>query len=55
MRKPNLPKIYSEINPLQILKDKSKPNASIKFIDLTTAWILLRMTGNKLLTLKYKG
>ena len=40
MRKPDLPKIDSEINPFQILKDKWKSNARIKFTDLTTAWIL---------------
>ena len=40
MRKPDLPKIDSEINPFQILKYKSKSNARIKFTDLTTAWIL---------------
>ena len=40
MRKPDLPKIDSEINPFQILKDKLKLNARIKFTDLTTAWIL---------------
>ena len=52
MRNPDLPKIYTEINSLQILKDKSKSNPGIKSTDLTAAWILLRMTGNKLFTLE---
>ena len=53
MRNPmTFPKIYSEINPLQIPKEKSKSNARIKSIDFTTAWSLLHMTNNKLFTLK---
>ena len=47
MRKPDLPKIYLEINPLQILKDKSKSNARIKSTtDFTNACILLPLTDN---------
>ena len=52
MRKPDLPKIYSEINALQILKDKLKSKARIKSTDLTTTWILVRMTGNKFFSLE---
>ena len=52
MKKPDLLKIYSEINPLQTLEDQSKSNARIKSTDLTIAWILLRMTGNKLFKLE---
>ena len=45
MRNPmTFPKIYSEINPLQIPKEKSKSNARIKSTDFTTAWTLLHMT-----------
>ena len=36
MRKPDLPKNYSQFNPLQIRKDKSKSDARIKSTDLTT-------------------
>ena len=52
MKKPGLPKIYSEINPLWIWKGKSISEARIKSTDLTTTWILLRMAGNKLFTLE---
>ena len=52
MKKPDLLKIYSEINPLQTLEDQSKSNARIKSTDLTIAWILLRMIGNKLFKLE---
>ena len=50
MKKADLPKIYLEINPLQTLKDQSQSNARIKSTDLIVAWILLRMTDNKLFT-----
>ena len=52
MKKPGLPKIYSDINPLRILKDKSISDARIKSTDLTTTWFLLRMAGNNLFTLE---
>ena len=52
MKKADLPKIYSEINHLQTLTDQSQSNARIKYTDLTVAWILLRMTDNKLFTLE---
>ena len=52
MKKADLPKIYSEINHLQTLTDQSQSNARIKYTDLTVAWILLGMTGNKLFTLE---
>ena len=53
MRNPiTFPKIYSEINPPQIPKEQSKPNARIKSTDFKTAWTLLHMASNKLFTLK---
>ena len=53
MRTPmTFPKIYSEINPIQIPKEKSKSNTRIKCTDFTTAWTLLHMASNKLFTLK---
>ena len=52
MKKADLPKIYLEINPLQTLKDQSQSNTRIKSTDLIVAWILLRMTNNKVFTLE---
>ena len=52
LEKPNLPTIYSEINPLQMLKDESKWKARIKPTDYTTSRITLRTTGHKLFTLE---
>ena len=51
LKKPELPRSYSEITLTDFVQETIKSDSRTYSSTLTTSWLLLRITGNKLITL----